>query len=77
MGGQDQLSELQPYEVSELLATTRSVVAAADAMHVEPWEQREETVLAFQNLGEEGADEVQEDLSDSQQLDMDQDGVED
>ena len=57
-------SELLVYEVEDLKAIVDSSLIAADAMHSEIWEEDEETLLAFQNLTEQEADEVQEDLTD-------------
>ena len=57
-------TELQVYEVEELKSIVDSSLIASDAMHSEIWEEDEETLLAFQNLTEQEADEVQEDLGD-------------
>jgi hypothetical protein len=56
-------SELVPEDVVELKSIVDSGVAAASAVHSEIWDQDDETLLAFQNLSREDADEVQEDLS--------------
>jgi hypothetical protein len=63
LGKGEALSEIQDYEVQQIKATVDSTLVAADAKHSEVWEENEETILAFQNLTEEGADEVQEDLA--------------
>lgn len=57
-------TELQVYEVEELKGIVDSSLLASEAMHSEIWEEDEETLLAFQNLTEQEADEVQEDLTD-------------
>jgi hypothetical protein len=58
------ISEILPYEVKEIKATVDSSLIASNAMHSEVWEEDEETILAFQNLSKEEADEVQDDFSD-------------
>lgn len=55
-------TELQVYEVEELKGIVDSSLIASDAMHSEIWEEDEETLLAFQNLSGQDAEEVQEDL---------------
>ena len=56
-------TELQGYEVENLKGIVDSSLLASEAMHSEVWEANGETILAFQNLTESEADEVQEDLS--------------
>jgi hypothetical protein len=57
------ISDIQVYEVREIKSTVDSTLLAAQAMHSEVWEEDEETILAFQNLTKEDAEEVQEDFS--------------
>ena len=56
-------SELLPGDVTELKSIVDSGIVATDAVHSEIWDADDETILAFQNLSQNEADEVQEDLS--------------
>ena len=56
-------TELQDYEVENLKGIVDSSLLASESMHSEVWDVNGETILAFQNLTEADADEVQEDLS--------------
>lgn len=56
-------SELLPDDVEAIKSVVQSGLLAMDAVHSEIWEEDEETILAFQNLSQTEADEVQEDLS--------------
>ena len=76
----DGVSDILPKEVSEIKSTVDSTLVAAEAMHSEVWEENEETILVFQNLTREEADDVQDDFSnlDEEQIsDKDKEMLED
>ncbi len=56
-------SELLPDDVEAIKSVVQSGLLAMDAVHSEIWNEDDETILAFQNLSQTEAAEVQDDLS--------------
>ena len=56
-------SELVVGDIIDLKSIVDSGIVVTDAVHSEIWNGDDETILAFQNLSQSDADEVQEDLS--------------